>query len=156
MPVQPLRIRKLADQSVPREARYNPRTGQKYLIDPATGEASPRPLLGIKFEGKPPKKTCVSQNFVRKGKKEGWIEVEGQRIVQRSSGPPEEPVSPENPPHTFIQADAIVFDTVDGPVRYKVTRNPDKWPKKKEKSELLEDHGFGGEVHWTYELSLES
>lgn len=153
--IQPLRIRKLADRTAPREVRFNSQTGQKFLVDPATGKASPRPFLGLEFVGKVPKRTRVSQTFVARGRSEGWIEVEDENIVQRSSGPPEDPVSNLNPPHIFTHLGAVVFKTVDGDVRYKVKRNPDKWPDRKEKSEVLADHGFGGKVDHTYELVLD-
>lgn len=145
-----LRIRKLADKSVPREVRFDPRTGERFLIDPATGERSPRPFLGIEFVDDPPEATVVAQNFVRRGRDEGWIEILGEETVTRSSGPPSEPVSSEHPPHVFLHAEAIVFKTVHGDIRYRVTRNPDKWPDEKDG-----EHGFGGEVLWTFELQLD-
>lgn len=148
----PLEIRKLADKSVRRDVRFDPETGERILVDPATGNPSSRPFLGVAIEndGGPPKYARISQRYALNAKIEGWIEIEGEKVVTRSQGPEEQPVSPENPPHVFVQGTALIFKTVDGDVRYKITQNPDKWPEKK-----VGEHGFGGEVDWTYHLRLE-
>ena len=158
-----LRIRKLADQDAERVKLFDPFTGESLLYEPETAaeltqrlrealagvETSPRPLLGVAIEGDVPKTAKLSERLVAAGRAEGWIEVEGEEIVHRSSGPPENPWG--TPAHTFVQLTAIIFKTVGGDVRYTVTGNPDKWPEETEG-----DAGFGGEVRWYYEVKLES
>lgn len=161
-----LRIRKLADTSGGRRVpRYNPLTGEKVLVDPdspqtrtvndpETGdsltvfEEQRWPLLGIRIEGEAPERCDVSMRYVEAAESEGWMRLEGKRVVHRSGGPKK---NPWRVTHTFVHADAIVIDTVDGEVRYRVVENPDKWPDEKN-----EETGFGGEVRWYYELALEA
>lgn len=147
-----LRIRKLADRSVAREVRFDPETGERLLINPATGQEEPYPFVGVQIEGDPPETVLVSQGFVLGAREEGWVSIEGEETVMRTAGPPASPISPQSPPHVFLHAEAIVFHTVDGDVRYSVVRNPDKWPDEKVEGDL--EPGFGGEVLWTYELEL--
>jgi hypothetical protein len=158
-----LAIRKLADQDADRVKLFDPFTGQSLLYEPADAEVlssqlrealsgfetSPRPLLGITVEGETPQETKLGERFIANGRAEGWIEVEGEEIVHRSSGPPENPWG--TPAHTFVHLDTIILKTVDGDVRYTVTENPDKWPEEKDG-----EAGFGGEVRWYYEVELES
>jgi hypothetical protein len=125
-----LTIRKLADKSEgERVTSYDPATDQKYLVNPATGKAEPWPLLGIKVEGEAPSYTMLSTKFVTLGVAEGWIEIEGERVVHRPGGPASDPWRVT---HTFVHADAIIIKTVDGDVRYEVhgeQGQPDKYDK---------------------------
>lgn len=147
MAIRPLTIRKLADRSEgERVPRWDPDTGEKSLINPATELPEPWPLAGVRIED-PPEETRVSTSFISSGKSQGWIELEGEDVAHRPGGPQEEPWRLT---HTFIQADTVIFKTVDGDLRYEVVRNPDKWPEEKDG-----DLGFGGEVDWTYHLRLE-
>jgi len=158
-------IRKLADQGAERAKLFDPLTGEAALYAPEDAETllpllqaaqaeagvspTPRPLVGIAIEGKPPKTAKVPTRFVANGISEGWIEAEGEgELVVRSSGPPENPFGPA--PHTFLHYDALVFKTVDGDVRYAVVENPDKWPEEKDGKA-----GFGGEVRHYYEVKLD-
>lgn len=125
-PIEPLVIRKLADRS--------------------GGGDPPWPFIGLRFEGPPPIRTCVSTKKVKDGLVEGWLTAKGETVVHRPGGPPEEPWRLA---HTFIHYTEISFHTVDGVFRYRVARNPDKWPEWKHEGTEL---GFGGEVLWTYEL----
>lgn len=151
-----LRVRKLADRSVERVADFDPETGEKHLVNPVTGAREGYPLAGVRIENEdgPPAKTAVSQSWLLDAEAGEWATVEGKSTVLRTKGPPEEPVSPESPPHVFVQAEAVVFHTVDGDVRYTVTRSPDKWPEDKDEDHPLEA-GFGGEALWTFELELD-
>lgn len=161
--VESLTLRKLADQTAERQKLFDPFTGQSILVTPENYEEvvtglleamsavvpTPRPFLGIQIEGKaPPKRTRLSTSFVANAKAEGWIEVEDEDLVVRSSGPPEDPFGPR--PHAFLHYSAITIKTVDGDLRYKVVENPDKWPDEKEGNA-----GFGGEVRHFYLLELE-
>jgi hypothetical protein len=125
-----LRIRKLADRSSgSRETRYDPTTGQKYLHNPATGGAEPWPLAGIQLDGAdgsegPPQTIGISTTVVDNGRAEGWITVEGENVVHRPGGPPGNLWAVT---HTFRQVDTLIFHTVDGDVRYRVTHQPDKY-----------------------------
>ncbi len=157
---QMLILRKLADRSSGvRETRWDPLTGEKFLYDPSTPTPGPDPwpLAGVRIEneGGPPKRTTISTSKVNEGRSEGWITVEGERPVMRSGGPPENPWKVDavaGIPHVFSHADAIVFHTVDGDVRYDVVENPDKWPA--EKLDDGPETGFGGEVRWYYDLQF--
>jgi hypothetical protein len=156
-----LRIRKLADKSEgERHVRYlarnvqvdeqgnaliDPQSIERILFNPATPEIEhePWPFAGIAIEDEPPKTCAVSTGFVADGREEGWIEVEGEELVHRPGGPAQNPWSVT---HTFVHLQAIVLKTVDGDVRYRVVRQPDK-------------DGEAGdpeaEVRWFYDLELE-
>lgn len=140
-----LRITKLADRSSgSRETRYDPTTGQKYLHNPATGGAEPWPLAGVRIEGEdgPPPLVSLPTSLVDNGRAEGWIDVEGERVVHRPGGPPNDLWRVT---HTFRQYDALVFKTVDGDVRYRVIHNPDKYAVTGTET-VNEDKGFYREV----------
>jgi hypothetical protein len=126
-----LRIRKLADKSTgERLERWDPETGEKYLLNPANGLREGWPLLGVVPEGDLPKHAVIPTSFVELGIRDGWITVEGSRIVTRPGGPEHDPwrVDPEKGiPHVRRHVDAIVLGFITGPARYVVTENPDKW-----------------------------
>ena len=154
--LQGFRVRKLADKSSGiREKRFDPVSGDPYLVDPSewdaddvsTHKANPWPSLGVAVEGELPKKTALNTGFVNKAVSEGWAELEGRSIVHRPGGPEDDPWRVT---HTFVQADAIVFHFVDKDVRYNVVESPDKFPA--EKNDF--DEGFGGEVNWFFVLEL--
>ena len=166
-----LRLRKLADRTsgervrltrVPAgaftidettgDAVFDPAAATSVLVNPATPgfDHEPWPFAGIRLEGgDPPKTATVSTSFVQNARAEGWMTVEGEQVVHRPGGPPEQPWRVT---HTFVHADALVLHTVDGDVRYTVTQQPDKWPAEKNDR----DEGFGGDVRWFYELKLEA
>jgi hypothetical protein len=134
---QGFRVRKLADKSSgAREKRFDPVTGDSYLVDPETWDAddqstwvnTPWPSLGVAVEGELPEKTTLNTGFVNKAVSEGWATLEG----------------------TFVQADAITFNLAGQTVKYKVLESPDKYPA--EKNEF--DEGFGGDVNWFFVLEL--
>lgn len=104
-------VRKHADRSA----------GRKY--DPNTGHELPWPLAGVELVNDPDV-TSVSTAFVDTARAEGWVTVEGEQIVTRPAGPADDPLRKL---HHFRHLDAIVFDTIDGPVRYRVTHQPDKY-----------------------------
>ena len=152
-----LRVRKLADTTDgERVARFHPITGERMLVrletvgadgfDYTQLQPEPWPLAGIALDAAP-KYTRISTTKVEEGRREGWIELEGEGVIHRPGGPPEQPWKIT---HTFAQAETIVLKTVDGDVRYRVTQNPDKWPDEKNG-----DLGFGGDVRWFYELERE-
>ena len=154
--LQGFRVRKLADKSEGvREKRYDPETGDSYLVDPAewsledreTWVNTPWPSLGVVVEGELPQKTALNTGFVNKAVSEGWAELEGKNVVHRPGGPEDDPWRST---HTFVQADSITFKFADGDVKYNVTQNPDKWPDSKNE----DDEGFGGEVNWFYVVEL--
>lgn len=134
-----LTIRKLADKSEGvRIPRYDPTTGEKYLVDPNTGVAGGWPLAGVRIEGETPRETTLSTDFVANGRNEGWIAVDGERVEHASGGPEGNPWAIT---HTFVCYDTITVKTVDGDVVYRVTQNPGK---------------DEGEVRWFYKLALEA
>lgn len=159
-----LTLRKVADQSVTRTKLFDPVTGEAFLLEPERAEEllaelapiftqvvpQPRPFLGIRIEGKPPKKATLSMSLVKAGVKEGWLTLEGEERVHRSKGPTDDPWRES---HTFLHCAAITIETMDGPVRYKVVEQPDKWPESKSKED---DSGHGGEVRWYYVLRLDN
>lgn len=122
-----LRVRKLADRSEgERIERFDPVTGAKKLVNPATpgDDHEPWPLLGLAIEGEPPAECRVPTSFVGAGMEEGWLTAINPRPAHRPGGPP---TNPWKVTHTFLHADALVLHTVDGDVRYRVTRQPDKY-----------------------------
>jgi hypothetical protein len=137
--VEGLRIRKRAERSADFVVHKR--------ADGSLDHGLPWPLAGIEIVGKPPKETYVPNTWVNKAAAEGWLTLEGEQMVHRPGGPPEEPWRVT---HTFRHADALVLHTADGDVRYKVVENPDKWPNTKNDK----DEGFGGEVRWVYRLKL--
>jgi hypothetical protein len=126
-----LAIRKLADKSTQtRIVRYDPETGEKKLVNPATPgeEHEPWPFAGIEFVGEPPQETFVSIKVINTGVREGWIKKKGQRAVVRPAGKTQDDFNGvQGVPHTFIHCDEIIFKTVHGNVRYRVTQQPDKY-----------------------------
>ncbi len=166
-----LRIRKLADTSTgTRIDRFDPVTGARKLVDPSTpGEDhEPWPLAGVRIEGDTPKSARLSTGLVQNGMHEGWITLEGSEPVHRPGGPPS---NPWRVTHTFLHAEAIVIDTVDGPVRYRVVRQPDKYavkdykngsydelvPVVDDKAEVTDEVYANGDtdISWFYDVKLE-
>lgn len=103
-----LQLRKHADRS-----GDEPEPGQSW------------PLAGISIVGdEPPRETTISTKLVRQARREGWLETIGENVVHRPGGPADDEWADT---HTFIHLDAIVFHTLDGDVRYRVTKQPDKF-----------------------------
>lgn len=120
-------VRKRADKSEGSRVRMiDPDTDRVKLVNPDTPgeEHEPWPLLGVEPVGALPDEMEISTNFVAKGKAEGWISTEGEEVVHRQGGPAENPWAATN---TFVQCAEIVFHFTSGDVRYKVTRQPDKY-----------------------------
>jgi len=88
----------------------------------------PRPLLGVRLEN-PPDKARVPTNVVTQAVAEGWASMENPTPVVRPAGPTQDQLfsTQSGEPHTFVHADAVVFHTVDGDIRYKVVHQPDKY-----------------------------
>lgn len=180
MAVEMLQIRKLADKSEGERVSMlripvgelraaleghddddhiviDPAEFEQILFNPATPEVEhePWPLAGIAFASNggeiresPPKRTVISTTKVQEGLVEGWIQLVGQKIVYAPAGPAEDPLRST---HAFRQADAVIFRTVDGDVRYDVTRNPGKYLNGKPSDEAGNPDA---EVLWSYELKL--
>jgi hypothetical protein len=128
-----LRVQKVADKSGgERIKRFDQDTGSPYLLNPATGQAEPWPLLGLEVVDEtnarvePPKFTRVPSKWVVRGVAEGWLTLVGVRLEHRPGGPPEDPYRVT---HTFTHADEVVLKTTpDQPdIRYQVTHQPDKY-----------------------------
>lgn len=145
-------LRKLADTSEgERVARFDPVTGAKYLANPAnphpeTGEPQPEPwpLLGVRIESEVEATCELPMSTVTAGQAEGWLKLEGDRLAYAPAGPPTDPWRER---HTFLNCDALTFDTVDGPVRYRVTHQPGKYDDEAEPG--------GTRVDWFFGLELE-
>lgn len=133
-----------------------PAAVERILFNPATPEVEhePWPLAGIEVVGDPPKETVVPRSFVSRGRVEGWLDLEGEEVVHRPGGPADDPWRRT---HTFIHAKAIVLKTVDGDVRYRVTKNPDKFVAGDHRAKVTDEIYAAGEteVVWTYHLKLE-
>lgn len=163
-----LRVRKLADKTgEERVARFNPTTGERILLRPETASSltlisdleaarsEPWPLLGLQIEGETPRRCRVSTSFVERGVEEGWVEVEGEEFVHRPSGPAHSIW--RTPPHTFRHADAFVLKCVEGEVRYRVARQPDKYVEGGADDPVTDEIYAAGEtqVDHFYDLELE-
>lgn len=139
-----LNVRLLADKSTPR-------------YDQSTGELLPWPLAGLRIEGDLPLVARVPTSWVSRGRSEGWLSVEGERVVHRPGGPAGDPWRPDKV-HTFQHLDAIVLHTVDGDVRFLVSHQPDKYAADGDDSTPVTDDVYAsGEtrVDWFYDIDLE-
>jgi hypothetical protein len=152
-----LTVRKLADTSAgTRVNRYDQITGEKVLVNPDTGAVEPWPLAGVEIVGEVPEQTSVPTGWVAKAKAEGWVTVEGETVVHRPGG------SPDNlwgTTHTFLHADSITIHTVDGDVKYNVVHQPDKYVEDGSDDDEVTDEIYqAGEtrVDWFYGLELAS
>lgn len=108
----------------------------------------------LRFVGDPPPSPAPSTAVVETGLREGWISRENERPVARPGGPAHSPWAAS---HTFIHADALVFHTRDGDVRYRVVGQPDKYgPKGKpvDSYDGIKDLA-ACDVRWFYQLELE-
>lgn len=122
-----LTIRKLADKTTgERVTRYDQETGAKKLVNPATDgdDHEPWPLAGVEAVGEVPAEVDFPTHFVARGKAEGWITLEGEEVVHRPGGPPDNVWAVT---HTMVQAQEIVLHLASGDVRYKVVHQPDKY-----------------------------
>jgi hypothetical protein len=159
---QVLRIRKLADRrDGERIVRYHPETGERMLVRPETVQAEgfdyaqmtpePWPLAGVRVEGDVPDVTTISTGVVTRAAAEGWLTVENERVEHRPGGPPSDPWRVT---HTFRHADALVLHTVDGDIRYRVTRQPDKYnePEPLAGKQRDGEAPTGTRVDWFYRL----
>lgn len=132
-----LRLHKVADES-------------KYQ----QGGPGPHPLAGVRILGDPPQSPAPSTTLVNQGIAEGWIIREGERPVVRPAGPRTQPWAQN---HTFMHADAIIFKTLDGDVRYRVVEQPDKYGPDGEPVETYDgiDDLSACDARWYYQLELE-
>lgn len=135
-----LTIRKLADRSVgQRVPMIDRRTGTTKLVNPDTpGEDHESwPLAGVRILDDPLPDPCkLSTNIIALGEREGWIELEGKEVVHRPGGPPQDVWRVT---HSLVHVDAIVIKTVDGDVRYEVTRQPDKYVDGDDEASVTDD-----------------
>ena len=124
------------------------------VADRSAGGEGPHPLAGIRIlDDPPPQSPSPSTTVVDNGVREGWIIREGERPVSRPAGPPHAPFADT---HTFVHADALVFKTLDGDVRYRVVGQPDKYGPDGEPVESYEGVDLSGcDVRWFYQLELE-
>jgi hypothetical protein len=149
----PLEVRKLADKSQEeRIKKYDPDTGAPKLVNPTTpgDDHEAWPFAGLEIVGEAPKRTRVAYSWVTSGMAEGWLELEGITPVHKPGGPTGDPWRVT---HTFLHAEALVLKCVDGEVRYRVTRQPDKYGEDGKPSSLAGDPTSS--VDWFYELQKE-
>jgi len=154
-----LAIRKLADKSEgTRVTRYvvsdDGETVEKRLVNPDTegDEHEPWPLAGIEIvNDKLPKRAILSTSYVSSARAEGWIEVEGEKVVHKPKGPAN---NPWQDTHTFVQLDAITIKTTEGDVRYKVVHQPDKYDDNGDPTDVAGDPSTY--VDWFYGLELDN
>jgi hypothetical protein len=155
------KFRKLADYSdgSVRVRRYDPLTGDPYLVNPVTNQMEPWPLLGVTVEGEVPTLDRISADYVARAVVEGWAEWFGHRMEHKPGGPPEDPWLVT---HTFHQADKIVFHVllpdkgqwaegttlVKRDLVYSVVSQPGKHEDASEPS--------GWRIDWTFQLELVS
>lgn len=165
-----LRIRLLADrEGADRVKRFDPITGEVMLVDPADHSVDDRsdapnwlhkpwPLAGVQIDGDIPRRARVPTSSIEKWVSEGWCELVGERVVTAPGGPPDDPHSREHM-HIFRQADEVVLHTVDGDVRYRVTRQPGKYVDPDPDGPTAFEHGkhdpAATRVDWFFDLALE-
>ena len=103
----------------------------------------------------PPDKATMSMGLAQQGEAEGWLTLENLRPVHRPGGPA---AQPWRITHTFLHADALVLHTVDGDVRYRVVRQPDKYVAGDDLGSVTPDIYEAGDtvVSWAYGLELEA
>lgn len=140
------RFRRLADYSdgSTRVERFDPVTGDKFLMNPATNEPMPWPLLGITVEGDLPTLDTIGMQYVSAAVAEGWMEYDNHQIVHRPGGLESNPWTTT---HTFHHTDRIYMkllfkedgEWVKKTAVYQVLRQPDK---------------ADGVVDWTYQVKL--
>lgn len=134
-----MKIKKLADKSVERIVRFDVATGRRKLIDPETGNESPRTLVGVMLLDYGERET-ISTKLVQQGIAEGWIEGRGEEVRHAPAGPPAQPWKRT---HTFVCYQQLVFRTVEGDVVFDVVKNPCKKPD-----------GDRDRIDWAYDLEL--
>lgn len=140
-------LRKFADKTGSRTATVD---GSGNVID-----IEPWPLAGIRIENDPVGITALTTTVVAQGRAEGWVTVEGENVVHRPGGPVDDLWRVV---HTFMHYDAIVFHTVDGDVRFRVTRQPDKYALDRDDQAPVTDEAYAaGEtrVDWWYGVIYE-
>lgn len=151
---EPLQVRVLSDRSEGhRVERFDPVTGEKYLVNPDTpgDEHEPWPFAGLEpLEGEEfPKYVRVPHTWVARAKAAGWITATNERVQHRPGGPEE---SPWKVTHTFLHYDEIIFHTEDGKRNtvYKVIGQPDKYDAKGEPTDEVGNPD--NRVRWGFEL----
>lgn len=122
-------LHKRADKSEGRrEVRHveTPTGVERRLVNPDTpgDEHEPWPLASVDVMGDPPDEHGVSTHLVAAGISEGWITGEGEEVVHRPGGPPDNRWAVT---HTFVQYASLTFHFDSGDVTYKVTHQPDKY-----------------------------
>ena len=156
--MQTMTIRKLADRSGgERVVMFDPETGAKKLVNPDTSgeDHEPWPLAGISIVGETPTECQVPTSWVENGAAEGWLTLEGERIVRRPGGPADDRWRVV---HKFAHLDRVVLHTVDGDLSYRVTHQPDKYAAEggDETPVTGELYAAGAtRVDWFYVLELE-
>lgn len=93
------------------------------VAEPSDDTLMPRPLAGVRLLDAPPV-AQVPTKVIATAVAEGWASLENETVVHRPGGPAADPWQVT---HTFRHAEAIVFHTLDGDVRYRVTHQPDKY-----------------------------
>lgn len=161
-------VRKLADRSEQeRVVRFDPMTGEKILVNPENSNPDdladvqnwthePWPLAGVAIVGDAPARCHIPTHFAAGAAAEGWLTLEGEQLVHRPGGPPEEPWRTT---HTFVHGEALVIHTTDGDVRYRVVQQPDKYVDSDDPKEKVTDEKYAaGEtrVDWFYDCELEA
>lgn len=144
-----LRVRKLADRSVP-VARFDPTTGEP-LPDP-----EPYALAGLRIEneGGAPAETTMGFAFIDRGIAEGWLSVTGESVVHRPGGPSDNQWALT---HTFRQFDTVTLHTVDGDVTYTVVHQAGKYALEGYDEPNDEQYAAGEtRVDWFVTLELEA
>lgn len=98
----------------------------------------------------PPRITGLSTDKVEEGQAEGWLTLVDGAPVSFPGGPADKPWART---HTFVQAEKIIFHTINGDVTYRVTRNPGKYGADGEHAFVAGDPTT--EVFHDYRLELE-
>lgn len=123
----------------------DPENAEVRLVNPDTPgyDHEAWPLLGLEHVDYDwPKLTTAGTRWVNARIADGSVVLEGENRVFVPAGPDSDPWGA--PPHTFLEADALVFKLADGgEVRYKVTKQPGKVDDPDEPRGYRIEHTYG-------------
>jgi hypothetical protein len=148
------RFRKLADESGGPAAFAAERGPQ--VLGEQSSPVDHWPLAGVEIVGDPPQEANLPMDYVRRAVAEGWMVGDGENVVHRPGGPPQDKWRVT---HTFVHYDTITVKTTTGDLRYRVAHQPDKYAGSGgDRAKVTDERYAAGEtrVDWFYTVRLEA